>query len=374
MRTAKVPTAARAGGVGRSPRRAAVGAGEVERFAHGTTVATNALLERQGRAHGVRRHRGLRAPAPPAPPDARAPLPALRRAARAARAARALPRRRASGSGRTACSCRSTWRRCPTLRRRGGRRLPALLVPRRVARARPWRPSCAAGYPGAHVVASHEVAPEFREYERASTTAADAYLGAASARATSRSLAERCREAGLPEPLVMRSSGGVATIDGGRRARRRSCSSRGRPAASSAPARVAALRRRRERDLVRHGRHLDRRLPDRGRPRRARRASASVGGLPIRLPMVDIHTVGAGGGSIVWRDARRRAARRAGERRRDPGPGLLRPRRRPADRHRREPPARPAARAGSPAGSSSTGRRPRAALDGTRPGRRSSRS
>ena len=32
-------------------------------------------------------------------------------------------------------------------------------------------------YPEAHVVASHEVAPEFREYERASTTAADAYLG-----------------------------------------------------------------------------------------------------------------------------------------------------------------------------------------------------
>src|SRR5204862_459987 len=31
--------------------------------------------------------------------------------------------------------------------------------------------------PDAHVVASHEIAPEFREYERASTTAADAYLG-----------------------------------------------------------------------------------------------------------------------------------------------------------------------------------------------------
>ena len=28
-----------------------------------------------------------------------------------------------------------------------------------------------------------------------------------------------------------------------------------------------------------------------------------VGGLPIRLPTVDVHTVGAGGGSIVWRDA-----------------------------------------------------------------------
>jgi N-methylhydantoinase A/oxoprolinase/acetone carboxylase beta subunit len=37
---------------------------------------------------------------------------------------------------------------------------------------------------------------------------------------------------------------------------------------------------------------------------RAERASErSVGGLPIRLPTVDLHTVGAGGGSIVWRDA-----------------------------------------------------------------------
>ena len=37
-------------------------------------------------------------------------------------------------------------------------------------------------HPGVHVVASHEVAPEFREYERASTTAADAYLAPVAAR------------------------------------------------------------------------------------------------------------------------------------------------------------------------------------------------
>ena len=37
--------------------------------------------------------------------------------------------------------------------------------------------------------------------------------------------------------------------------------------------------------------------------RAERTLERSVGGLPIRLPMVDIHTVGAGGGSIVWRDA-----------------------------------------------------------------------
>src|SRR6266571_963130 len=64
--------------------------------------------------------------------------------------------------------------------------------------------------PGAHVVGSHEVAPEFREYERASTTAADAYLGPVVARYL-RALADAAETAGLPEPLVMRSSGGVAT-------------------------------------------------------------------------------------------------------------------------------------------------------------------
>src|SRR5256885_5834344 len=64
--------------------------------------------------------------------------------------------------------------------------------------------------PHARVVASHEVAPEFREYERASTTAADAYLGPVVARYLE-ALTGACAEADLPEPLVMRSSGGVAT-------------------------------------------------------------------------------------------------------------------------------------------------------------------
>src|SRR5205807_3214647 len=62
--------------------------------------------------------------------------------------------------------------------------------------------------PHAHIVASHEVAPEFREYERASTTAADAYLGPVVSRYLG-ALGEACSAAGLPEPLVMRSSGGV---------------------------------------------------------------------------------------------------------------------------------------------------------------------
>src|SRR5439155_22371799 len=65
--------------------------------------------------------------------------------------------------------------------------------------------------PDTRVVASHEVAPEFREYERASTTAIDAYLGPAVSRYLE-TLREVAAGAGLPEPLVMRSSGGVATL------------------------------------------------------------------------------------------------------------------------------------------------------------------
>src|SRR5207247_4516408 len=65
--------------------------------------------------------------------------------------------------------------------------------------------------PRAHVVASHELAPEFREYERASTAAADAYLGPVTSRYLG-ALGSRCSAEGLPEPLVMRSSGGLASL------------------------------------------------------------------------------------------------------------------------------------------------------------------
>ena len=75
----------------------------------------------------------------------------------------------------------------------------------------------------------------------------------------------------------------------------------------------------------------------------AERASErSVGGLPIRLPTVDLHTVGAGGGSIVWRDSGGAPPGRTAERRRRPGAGLLRPRRHGADGNRCELAARPA--------------------------------
>ena len=154
--------------------------------------------------------------------------------------------------------------------------------------------------PGAHVVASHEVSPEFREYERASTTAVDAYLGPLAGRYL-RALAGRCQEAGLPEPLVMRSSGGVATI--GEAAAHPSWILVSGPAGgvvgAGLVARLAGFENAISFDMG--GTSTDVCLIASGKAERS--TERRVGGLPVRLPSVDLHTVGAGGGSIAWMDA-----------------------------------------------------------------------
>ena len=63
-------------------------------------------------------------------------------------------------------------------------------------------------------------------------------------------------------------------------------------------------------------------------------------GLPIRIPVIDMIEIGAGGGSIAEIDDARPAARGPAQRRRRSGPGLLRPRRHQADADRRQPGAR----------------------------------
>jgi N-methylhydantoinase A len=153
--------------------------------------------------------------------------------------------------------------------------------------------------PDAHVVASHEVAPEFREYERASTAAADAYLGPRAARYL-RGLRHRCREAGLAEPLVMRSSGGVATIDeaAAHPAWILVSGPAGGVVGAALAARLAGFPNALSFDMG--GTSTDVCLIADGRAERS--TERTVGGLPLRLPTVDIHTVGAGGGSIAWVD------------------------------------------------------------------------
>ena len=153
--------------------------------------------------------------------------------------------------------------------------------------------------PSARVVASHEIAPEFREYERASTTAVDAYLGPSLA-GYLEALARACAAEGLPEPLVMRSSGGVASL--AEAAAHPAFALLSGPAAGAVGAAMAARAAGIENavSLDMGGTSTDVALIARGEVERG--AERSVGGYPMRLPSIDIQTVGAGGGSIAWRD------------------------------------------------------------------------
>ena len=301
LHSAKVPTRPRQEESVIAAARAvldAAGDPELERFGHGTTVATNALLERKGARtafvttegfeHLLHLRRQNRAHLYRLDLDHPEPLVPLER--------------------------------CVGVRERMGPEgvvtpldltsLPAvdaeaiavclLFAFRDPSHERAVAEELRRRRPDAHVVASHEVAPEFREYERASTTAADAYLGPVVA-GYLRALRGACRAESLPAPLVMRSSGGVATID----------EAAAHPALIlvSGPAggvtgaeRIAALAGVENAiafDMG--GTSTDVCLIAGGRAERAE--GRAVAGFPVRVPMVDIHTVGAGGGSIVWRDA-----------------------------------------------------------------------
>jgi N-methylhydantoinase A len=154
--------------------------------------------------------------------------------------------------------------------------------------------------PGVHISASHEVLPAFREFERFSTTVIDAYLSPLLGRYITR-LSEVCRERALPEPEVMRSSGGTAGADEAARAGAWSVLSgpAGGAVGSALLAKAAGTPDAIGVDMG--GTSCDVCVVDAGEVRRT--DSREIDGRPIQLPMVDVHTVGAGGGSIGWRDA-----------------------------------------------------------------------
>ncbi len=171
--------------------------------------------------------------------------------------------------------------------------------------------------PGVHVSSSHEVLPRMREYERCSTTAIDAYLSPLLGRYLGR-LGEAASAGGLPQPLVMMSSGGVASAEEAARAGAWSVLSG--PAGGAVGAGLIASLSDDGNALALDmgGTSCDVCVVEGGEVKRT--DSRQIGGRTIQLPMVDVHTVGAGGGSIGWHDsggAMRVGPRSAGA---EPGP------------------------------------------------------
>lgn len=311
LHTAKVPStpAAEELGVARAIEavlaRAGVDGGAVERFAHGMTVATNALLEgrtartaliatagftdvielgRQARPHLYRLCEA--APAPLVAADMRF----------------AAPERMGPDGPIEPLAPGAALELARTL---------AEIEPEAVAVAllhsyadpsheRALGAAVAAALPEASLSLSSELVGTFREYERTATTALDAALSPA-LRSYLRGLCDRAAEGGLPEPRIMQSSGGLTEPEqAGAHAALTVLSG---PAGGVGGALMAAALAE-EPDVAcfdMGGTSCDVCLIESGVvPETAERV---IAGRPVALPALDIHTVGAGGGSIAWRDA-----------------------------------------------------------------------
>jgi N-methylhydantoinase A len=328
VHTAKVPTstADQSEGVMAATAAALERAGsspdQVEAFAHGMTVGTNALLEERGARTALVATKGFAdllevarqarpqlyrlcapKPRPLADPalrievDERITADGVLQPLRAEEVERVVEGVRESGAESVAICLLFSY-----LEPEHERRIAAALRD---------------AVPDLHVSASHEVLPRFREYERCSTTVIDAYLSPLLGRYLHR-LVTQTSEAGLPEPLVMRSSGGVAAAAEAARSGAWSVLSgpAGGAVGASLLARVSGDGNVLGFDMG--GTSCDVCVVEDGEVRRT--GAREIAGRVIQLPMVDVHTVGAGGGSVGWADsggALRVGPRSAGA---DPGP------------------------------------------------------
>jgi N-methylhydantoinase A len=302
--------------------RAGQGAEQVEAFAHGMTVATNALLEgraartalvategftdlialaRQNRAHLYRLCAAR--PAPLVPDELRfgarermtpeGPLTPLR-----SEGARSLASEVAQTEPEAVAVVLLHSYRHPEHELAAADALEQVI-------------------PGVHVSLSHQVVGTFREFERAATTEVDAAISPLLGRYLRR-LVDSARDGHLPEPAIMQSNGGL--IEAAAAASHASWTVLSGPAGGAAGAAFVA----RAADapnalcLDMGGTSCDVCVVDEGAVQE--QSAGEIADRPLALPMLAVHTVGAGGGSIGWRDpggALRVGPQSAGA---DPGP------------------------------------------------------
>jgi N-methylhydantoinase A len=154
-------------------------------------------------------------------------------------------------------------------------------------------------HPAAHVSISSEVLPEYREYERTVTTLVDAFVKSRVADYVGAIQARLDAELGTGVPFyVMKSNGGV--ISAREVAARPITTILSGPAAGALGASLLASAAGFDRVLTADagGTSTDVCLVEHGRP--GLTTDGAVGRFPVKVPMIDIVTVGAGGGSVAW--------------------------------------------------------------------------
>jgi N-methylhydantoinase A len=290
-----------------SPNGAVRPAASVSYFGHGTTVATNALIQHRGVKTGLVTTAGFRdlleigrqkrpdlydffADKPPTlvPRDLRIEVP---------------ERVRHTGAIETALDETAVRAAARELRAAG---VAAAAIAFLYSFVHPEHEQTAKRIlqeelPEAFICASHEIAPEFREFERLSTAVVNAYLGPVMERYIEH-LGTRLAELGIrAAPHMTQSNGGVIGFAAAAAMPVRTILSGPSTGVVGAQAVGAAAG---FSDLITFdmgGTSTDVALLKHGAARLA--SEATVHGYPLKAPMLDIHTVGAGGGSIAYVDA-----------------------------------------------------------------------
>jgi N-methylhydantoinase A len=283
---------------------------DVTRFIHGTTVATNAVVERKGAVTAVLATEGFedvlelgrqrRSRMYDLDMDADTPV------FLAPRRRRIGIRERVDAGGRVLVPLDEAGLLRAVERLRAAERIEAVAVCYLFSFLEPaheirTRELLARHYPELAVSLSSEVDPTFREYERTCVTAFDAYLRPICARYLG-GLDEALAALGVrTEAQIMQSRGGIT---GARIAAARPVTLVLSGPAAGVVGAVHAAAASGHRDIISidiGGTSSDVALVEGGRPLISQ--TGAIAGYPVRIPMVDVNTIGAGGGSVAWLDA-----------------------------------------------------------------------
>jgi N-methylhydantoinase A len=312
LTTPKDPSQAVEEGVVTLLHEADAAAGAVRALIHGTTLATNALIERKGARVGLLATAGFR-DAVEIGREGRydmydlfidPPVPLVPRQLRVEVSERIL----ADGSVLRPLDAAQARAAITALGAQGVEAIAICLLHayRNPAHERALAALCAEILPGVPVSCSSDVVPEIREFERTSTTTANVYVMPLMARYLD-DLERKLHGLGVPGRLyVMMSAGGIATPETAKRVPVRLVESG--PAAGA----LAAARSARQVGLDRllsfdmGGTTAKACVIDRGEPLLAREFEVARAdrfkkgsGLPIRVPVVELIEIGAGGGSVA---------------------------------------------------------------------------
>jgi N-methylhydantoinase A len=310
VRVAKVPSTPhdQAEGIHDGLARLGAAPADLARFAHGTTVATNTVLERDGARVVLVTTAGFRDLLEIGRQDrpslydleARRPAPLVR----GGDVVEVAERLAADGTVLTPLTDAEVDRVADAVSELSPEAVAISLLfcfvddrhERRLAEALTGRLG-----PDVPVCPSSDVLPTFREYERTSTTALNATVAPRMDRYLT-SLERRLRQGGLTAAVeVMRSGGGTFTADVAARYPVNTLLSGPAAGAWGTAALGAAVGATELLAFDMGGTSTDVTLVTGGRPRTT--AEGAIDGLPFAVTTTDIHTVGSGGGSIAWRDA-----------------------------------------------------------------------